>query len=135
MAVYKHKASPYWHYDFQLRRRRFHGSTGRTNKREAEAVERTEREKAKALLKRGPDNAALLTFDDAAGRYWSEVGQHHVCADETWRNLERLLACPYIGKDKRLAETAGDDVARGVAWRRGHHKWERPDAPLISNRP
>ena len=83
MSVYKRKDSPHYHYDFQVRGRRFHGSTGRQSRREAEAVERAEREKAKALFRRGPDNAAILTLDDAAGRYWREVGQHHACADET----------------------------------------------------
>ena len=133
MSVYKPKSSPFFHFDFQVRGHRFHGSTRCANRREAEAIERAEREIARALLKRGPDDAALLTLDDAAGRYWSEVGQHHTCADETWTNLERLLACPHLGKDKRLVEINGNDVALGVAWRRGHHKWNRLDAPLISN--
>lgn len=101
-------SSQFYHYDFQVRGRRFHGSTGCTSRGEAEALERAEREKAKVLVKRGPDNAALLTLDAAAGRYWNEVAQHHACADETWANLKRLLACPHLGKDTRLCDIRDD---------------------------
>jgi hypothetical protein len=47
MSVYKDPRSPFWQFDFQWRGHRFHGSTKCTSKREAEAVEKTEREKAK----------------------------------------------------------------------------------------
>jgi hypothetical protein len=47
MSVYKHKDSPFYHYDFQFKGNRFHGSTGCTSKREAEAFERNERDQAK----------------------------------------------------------------------------------------
>jgi len=45
MSVYKDKdgRSPYWHYDFQINGRRFHGST---KTRTAEAFERAVRERA-----------------------------------------------------------------------------------------
>lgn len=48
MSVYKDKdgRSPYWHYDFQIGRRRFTGSTKARTERDAEAVERTARERA-----------------------------------------------------------------------------------------
>jgi integrase len=54
----------------------------------------------------------------AAGRYWTEVGRHHADSAGTWRDLDRLVG--YFGKDKLLAETRDDDVARLVAWRRAH---------------
>ena len=47
MSVYKPKGSPVYHYDFWCRNRRFHGSTKRTDRREAQAVEKAEREDAK----------------------------------------------------------------------------------------
>jgi hypothetical protein len=53
MSVYRPKGSPYFHFDFQWRGDRFYGSTKRTNRREAEAVERAERERAK--LEAGAD--------------------------------------------------------------------------------
>jgi hypothetical protein len=58
MSVYHPKGSPF--YDFQFRGSRFCGSTGRTSRREAEAVERAERERGRALLKRSLANAADL---------------------------------------------------------------------------
>ena len=47
MSIYKSARSPYWHFDFQWRGHRFHGSTKATTRREAEKVEAAEREKAK----------------------------------------------------------------------------------------
>lgn len=133
MSVYKPKNSPFYQFDFQVRGRRFHGSTGRTSRREAEKVETAEREKAKSALKRGPDNTTLLTLDQACGRYWTEVGQHHACANETWANIERLLGCPHLGKNKRLCDIRDDDVTKMVAWRRGHRRWGRKGDRLVSN--
>jgi integrase len=131
MSIYKHKGSPFWHFDFQYRGHRFHGSTRCRNRREAEAVEKAEREKAKQLLKgKRPADAANLTINSAAGRYWTEVGRHHVCHKETWTNLERLVE--YFGKDKLLAEITDDNIARMVAWRRSHSRWGRKDMQLIA---
>ena len=45
MSVSKDPRSPYWRFDFQYRGHRFFGSTKATTRREAEAVERSEREK------------------------------------------------------------------------------------------
>ena len=56
MSIDKHQCSPLYHYHFEIGGRRFHGSTGCMSRREAEAVERAEREKARALSKRGPAN-------------------------------------------------------------------------------
>jgi integrase len=101
-----------------MRGRRFHGSTKCKSRREAEAVERGERERARELLKVASGGAEALTIDVAAGRYWTEVGRHHADSAGTWRDLERLIA--YFASDKRLAEITDDDVAKLVAWRRGH---------------
>jgi integrase len=116
MSVYKHKDSPFYHFDFQLKGIRFHGSTGKKSKREAEAFERDERERAKQQVRA---SAVVSTkLDYVAGRYWDEIGQHHAGADTTWRDLERLIG--YFGAEKFLMEIKDDDLARLVAWRRGH---------------
>jgi integrase len=117
MSVYRHKESPFYHYDFQHKRTRFHGSTGCTSKREAEVFERTERDRARQEAKVAPSSVSTK-LDDVVGRYWLEVGQHHVGADTTWRDLERLIG--YFGATKLLTEITDDDVAKLVAWRRGH---------------
>jgi integrase len=53
-----------------------------------------------------------------ADRYWLEVGQHHAGADNTERQIGYLIE--HFGQDKLVTEITGDDVAKLVAWRRGH---------------
>jgi integrase len=136
MSVYKHKDSPYYHFDFQYKGTRFHGTTGCTSKREAEAFERAERDRAKQEI-RTAASPVSTKLDDVAGRYWNEIGQHHAGADTTWRDIERLVN--YFGAAKLLTEISDDDVAKMVAWRRGHRvtrhgkgKKNAAAAPLIA---
>jgi len=136
MSVYRHPGSPFYHFDFQWRGRRFHGSTKCTSHREAEQVERAERERAKAETARSKAATVSMRIDDIAGRYWSEVGQHRTNTQNTWHDLERLV--DYFTPDKLLTEITDDDVARLVAWRRGHRVIRSPkrkpaDCPLVSN--
>lgn len=117
MSVYKPQKSPFYSYDFQLHGRRFHGSTRTKNRKEAEQVERRLKAKAKADL----DNEAVtgvgpLTLDNAAGRYWKEVGEGHANKNDTARNLERLIE--FFGAEKRIDEITDADVAALIAWRR-----------------
>ena len=130
MSVYKPKGSPFYQFDFQMRGRRFYGSTKCRSKREAEAVERGQREIARELLKVATGGAAALTLDVAAGRYWTEVGQHHADSDGTWRDLERLIS--HFGKDRPLFDIGDDEVAKLVAWRRGHKVKGRKAGPFVS---
>jgi integrase len=139
MSIYRPKGSPFYHFDFQWRGTRFHGSTKRTNRREAETVERAERDRAKQEAATARSASTSLKLDDVAGRYWQEVGQHHAGSADTWRDLERLVE--YFGATKLLPEISDDDVARLVAWRRGHRvvrstkrkAKDAPEPPLISN--
>ncbi len=139
MSVYQPKGSPFYHFDFWWRGTRFHGSTKRTNEREAKTVERAERERARQEAAAARAASASLKLDDVAGRYWQEIGQHHVGSADTWRDLERLIE--YFGPTKPLNEIADDDVARLVAWRRGHRvirakkrkDKDAPEPPLITN--
>jgi integrase len=120
MSVYKPKNSPYYHFDFQLKGNRFHGSTGIASKREAEGIERLEKARAKKRLEAVGKAAMSLRIDDVADRYWLEVGQHHVGADTTERDLARLVG--YFGPDKLLTDVKDDDVTKLVAWRRSHRR-------------
>jgi integrase len=126
MSVYRPKGSPFYHFDFQFKGRRFHGSTETANRREAEGVERTEREKAKQEIRQSSGTASAK-LDDVAGRYWHEVGQHHVGADTTWRDIARLL--DYFGPTKLLTEISDNDVANLVAWRRGQRRKDHRKCP------
>jgi integrase len=118
MAVFKDKGSPFWRYDFQIGNHRFYGSTKCTSKREAEAIERTAREKAKRQVAQVHAAKTSARLDDVADRYWDDIGQHHAGADNTERQIGYLIE--FFGKDKLVTEISDDDVARLVAWRRGH---------------
>jgi integrase len=116
LSVYKTPRSPYWQFDFQWRGNRIHGSTKRTTKREAEAVEREEREKAKRLVAQQQAARTSLRINDVFGRYWNEVGQFHAGARITEWQLDYLLEA--LGRDTLITEVATDDVARLIARRR-----------------
>src|SRR5262249_54901420 len=139
MSVYRPKASPYYHFDFQWHGGRFHGSTKCTNRREAEAVERAERDRVKKEAAASRASSASLKLGDVATRYWKEIGQHHAGEANTWRDLERLA--DYFGLTTLLTEISDDEVARLVAWRRGHRvirtkrckDKDADNAPLIKN--
>lgn len=113
MSVYKPKQSRLWHYDFVLKGRRFHGSTGQDGRRAAEAVERRFRlEAAEGRL----DDAGGLTLDQAAGRWWLEVGEH--LRDHTLqRRLLQLVKL--IGPGVRLNDIETKHVNAAVQKRRG----------------
>jgi integrase len=136
MSVYKSKKSPYYRYDFVIEARRFHGSTRRETRREAEAVEREHKERAKEQVKELQQAESSLQLDHVAGRYWQEIGQYHAGADNTARDLARIVE--RMGKTKLLTEITDPDVAGLVAWRRGHRvirspKQKKEAAPLIAN--
>lgn len=140
MSVSKNAKSPYYQYDFQLNNRRFFGSTKARNKKDAEAVEREIRAKAKEDLAREKKTGnGPMTFDVAAGRYWNEVGQHHRGASHknTWHYLSLLT--DFFGKTKRLEEITDADVSALIAWRRKHTLHGRTEdkdgnrVPTVSN--
>ena len=130
MSVYKSaKSAPYFWYDFQIDGRRFHGSTRCTSRREAEKVEAQERDRAKAVLKAAHRAAVSLELDHVAARYWAARGQYHSGADNTARDLARLV--DYFGKSKLLTDITDADVSKLVAWRRSD-RVANSDA-LVSN--
>ncbi len=131
MSVFKRPNSPFYYAEFQLDGRRFLVSTKTGNRKEAELAERQIKAKARADIGLGKANKnGPLTLDIAAGRYWNEVGQHHVGAATTFRDLDRLIK--FLGKHKQLDEITDADVASLVAWRREQHAWGRKDAAEIA---
>lgn len=127
MSVYRDPRSQFFQYVFEIRRRRFHGSTKKTTRREAEIVERELREQAKRQITQQEAARISLRLDDVAGRYWQEVAQHTARERNTEKRLEFILE--HLGKNKLITEIADADVAGLVSWRRGH----RARAGLISN--
>jgi len=124
VSVYKPKNSPYYHFDFQVAGVRYHGSTETANRREAEAREKVERDKAKAAAKASKNaSGGPLTIAVATGRYWSEVGERHANSETTWTDINRLV--DYFGPSKLLSDISDDEVAKLVQWRRSQNAWGR----------
>lgn len=74
----------FWHYDFQIGGRRFHGSTGTENHEEAKAIEAQARVEAKAA----PDLRGIFTLAEAIGTYWADISQHQTCSGVTLGHLQ-----------------------------------------------
>jgi integrase len=123
VSIRRDPRSPFWQYNFQIKGHRFFGSTKKRTRREAEAVERQERERAKLHVAQTEAARTSLRLDDVAGRFWEEHAQHLASASNIWILLGLLL--DFFGKDKLLTEITDDDVARFVAWRRGHRVREK----------
>ena len=108
-------------------------NTATRNKKDAEAVERELKRKARTDIeakKRTGQGPLLLRF--AAGRYWDEVGQYHRDKKRTWHSLELLVK--RLGADKRLDEITDTDVVGLVAWRRQHTVKGRGKKPFPTRR-
>ncbi len=131
MSVYKRQGSPFYRYEFQLDGHRFLGSTKARNKKDAEAVEREVKRKAREDLSQAKRTGqGPLTLDVAAGRYFAEVGEHHVNAATTWTDLKRIIG--FFGQGKRLDELTDADVASLVAWRRKQTVHGRKNARMVA---
>ena len=117
MSVFKRPGAETYSFNFQVRGRRISGNTQARNKKDAEAVERQLKAKAKADMEaeRRTGNGPP-TLNDAAGRYWQEAGKDHRDSAATHRNLVRLIE--YFGAGKRLDEIGDADVSALIAWRR-----------------
>jgi integrase len=131
MSIFRKPNTPYYHFDFQHKGHRVYGSTGCTTRKEAEAFEAVERDKAKALVKAMVRSRTSLLIDDVAARLWDQCGQHDADPDATSANLARLVE--YFGKTKPLTDIDHTEARKMVAWRRGHRVKGRAHAPLISN--
>lgn len=136
MSVYRASGSRFYVYDFRRGGRRFLGPTGAASEREARrvearAIEQAEREVAAARLLDAEFKGALpLTLDAAAGRWWSEVGQHRADGADLFEAVGGLIE--HLGRDRRLDAITDADVAQLVASVRGRHVRGDPDAPLLS---
>ncbi|QAY97031.1 hypothetical protein CWB41_15875 [Methylovirgula ligni] len=118
MSIYKREGSPNYTYDFQFKGQRFAGSTGHANKRDAEAREREIREELKRQFANARSfDAAPMTIDEAAGRYWAEVGERAKSHRDI--NWSLVYIVKNLGPDKAIASITDSDVAALVARRRG----------------
>lgn len=129
MSVYRSKKSPYWQYDFQLKGRRYHGSTGVETKRAAEQFERNLRTKA-ALGELDDDQD--MDLDLAAGRWWSEVGQHRASAYQLEHRLG--IALRLIGPKTKIREITTRVIAIAIETRRGEGYTRAKDRPATEGK-
>jgi integrase len=113
VSVYRPARSRFFHYDFVCKGRRYHGSTEVESRRLAEQVERNLRNR----IALGADPHAEMTLDQAAGRWWEEVGRHLRTAADLERRLETLLRL--MGPATPLAEISTAKVSAAIEIRRG----------------
>lgn len=111
MSVYKPKGKPHYHFDFQFRGRRFHGTTGCTTKRAAEEFERRERHKATLPEQKRPE----ITVDEAASLY-----QDHAETLPSWPTISYMLKALVagLGPKRLLSEITQRDLQIYFAKRR-----------------
>jgi len=111
VSVYRPKGKPHYHYDFQFRGRRYHGSTGCASKRAAEAFERRERQRAALPDEQRPP----ITVDEAAGLY-----QDHAELLPSWPTIRYMLRALVagLGPNRLLSEVTQRELQIYFARRR-----------------
>lgn len=85
---FRPKNSRFWHYDFQIRGRRFHGSCGTEDFEQAKAIEAEARVKAKT----GRAERTTFTLSEALGTYWSDISQHQSSSRTTLGMAKTLIS-------------------------------------------
>lgn len=111
MTVYKPSGSPYFHFDFQFRGRRYYGSTGCDKRRAAEAFERRERQAAALPEQRRPE----ITLNEAASLY-----QDHAEQLPSWPTIKYMLTALVdgLGANRLLSEITQRELQIYFARRR-----------------
>jgi len=114
MSVYKPAKSPFFQFDFVLKGKRFHGSTGVETRRAAEQVERNIRQQAALGLL---DDASQMTLDEAAARWWDEKGSTLKGGDRLEARMERAITL--IGPATPICQITTAVMSRAIEKRRG----------------
>jgi integrase len=112
MSLYKPAKSRFWHFDFQFRGHRFHGSTGCTSKRDAERHEAEQRRKAAV----GEDAKPSISVDEACGAWFLAKGQHLASKATVTYQLANLVGG--LGANRPLHDLTLGDLDRYIARRR-----------------
>lgn len=114
MSVYRPKGSPYFHFDFQFKGKRYCGSTNLVSRRAAEQYEGRERQKAALPSMAKPP----ITLDEACG-----LRQDYLEAKPSWPTVKPMLeALLSIGANRLLADIHQIDLMRHFAKRRNGRK-------------
>lgn len=105
---FKPKNSKFYHYDFQIRGRRFHGSCGTESFEEAKAIEAEQR----VIARNAPQTQGKYTLSEAFGTYWSDVCQHQSSAGTAKSQARRILDT--IPGKTRIESLRNSDVMKFV---------------------
>jgi integrase len=120
MSIYKKtKEAEHYTYNFYIDRRRFSGSTGCSNRREAEAFERKRKIEARAELDALAAQEGVggpMTLKQATSRYYREVGQYQKAADKVETGISNIIRL--IGGDTLIKDIDDNVVSKMVASRR-----------------
>lgn len=122
MALYKPRpTNKTWWYKFQLGGRPFRADTQKSNKREAEQVEKDARAAAKAALAEQAETARQfrggeMSIENAAADWQRDFGQFLADGDNQAKYLAWIVAV--LGADRLLSGIDDGEVARLVARRR-----------------
>ncbi|AWN39846.1 tyrosine-type recombinase/integrase [Methylobacterium durans] len=122
MSLYTRKGSPFLWCDIRVEGQRIRCSTGETDRRSAQAVQRRLRDEARSETRAEKERRAAWggkerpTLGNLAARYWNEVGRHHAAAQTTWWSLEWLV--DYFGEETLLTDITSERIAAMVAHRR-----------------
>lgn len=122
----RRKGEAAWAFDFIVRGHRFWGSTGCTDRRAAERWLEGFKAEKKAAIDRHHDPRAVLTFAEAASRWYDEIGQHRSGAADLDRQLDFLTTT--IGARTLISAIDDNRIARAVALRRSMAAVRRPEA-------
>ena len=110
---FKPQNSRFWHYDFQIGGRRFHGSCGTEDFQEAKAVEAQARVDAKRT-EAAPKG--VFTLSEALGTYYNDVAAHQPSARTAISQGKALMAT--IDPKTKLAALTMAMIQRHISTRR-----------------
>lgn len=105
--------SPYYQFDFQIRGKRFHGSTRCTSKRQAQQFI----DRLAARINSGEEIKPEITLDQACLAYWNDKGQHLASSGAIDGQLAKL--CTLLGGNRPLSAIGQREWREFVAKRRG----------------
>lgn len=106
------KASRFWHYDFQIRGRRFHGSCETEDFEEAKAVEAA----ARVAAKNAPAASGSYILSEALGTYYTDICMHQPSAATTMSHFSAIIRS--IKGDTRIDQLRNSDLSRFRTQRR-----------------
>lgn len=118
-GAYRTAKSPYIQIDVQYAGARLRCSSGTASQREAEAIiedwKTAQRRRLSGIVE--PKTKPDLTINEAAARYYEEIGAGRKSAEEIDRDLAWLVES--IGPDTRLSEIDENLILKLMAQRRG----------------